>query len=237
MSEQGNEFDLNDPNLVLDLPEDYDPEGELVGGIPQPPADGVNKVALVLAEDTENKEAVRFSKGKIVATFRVRAVKEDGELGAYLKDYYPTSQVFNGQKTSALANLCKLAGDPVRATHPKDYIAHIRGLFSPEKPFVCSAKTQWVKSVPEVVVGEDGSLSQAIDLATGFKSYVETKGQAKIAAQAIHAAQYKAQEEGLDQEGTDALVLYAQQHPHVYLDPLSGEERSVRAEVRFIVGV
>ena len=109
------EFDMNDPTLELEMPDDYNPEAELGGGIPQPPADGANRVALFLAEDTENKDAVRFSKGKVVATFRVRAVKDDGELGAYLKDYYPTSQVFEGQHTSALANPCRLAGKPVTA--------------------------------------------------------------------------------------------------------------------------
>lgn len=227
-----NSFDLNDPNLVLDLPDNYDPEADLVGGIPQPPPDGVNKVALILANDTENKEAVRFSKGKIVATFNVKVVKDDGELsnGYGVKDFYPTSQVFNGQTTSALANLCKLAGKPVRATDPAAYISHIRSVFSPEKPFIVSAKTQWVKSTPSL--DEEGQ--QKVNPETGYKEYDELKGQARITDAAIREAQYRAVEAG---EDVDEAVANAAKNPHLYLDPLTGDERSVRAEVRYVVGL
>lgn len=226
------QFDMNDPNLELDLPEGYDPEGELVGGLPQPPADGVNRVALFLAEDTEQKAGVRFSKGKVVATFRVRAVKEDGELGAYLKDFYPTSQVFEGQTTSALANLCKLAGKPVRATQSAAYIEHVKSVFSTEEPFYVQAKTQWIKSTPSL--DEEGT--HRIDPTTGYKMYDELKGQSKIAHAAVTAAQVRAMEEGLDDEATQAMIAYAANHPHLYIDPISGDEKSVRAEVRYIVG-
>lgn len=226
------EFDINDPNLHLDLPANYDPEAEAGGGFPPPPSDGVNRIALFLAEDTEAKEAVRFSRGKVVATFRARFVKEDGELGAYLKDYYPTSQVFEGQATSALANLARLAGNPVRTNQPGEYIKHIKGVFSTEEPFYVQAKTQWIKSTP--ALDEDGS--HKIDPQTGYKIYDELKGQSKIAQAAVQAAQMRAMEEGLDEEATNSLISYAAKNPHLYIDPISGDEKSVRAEVRYIVG-
>lgn len=225
------EFDMNDPELVLDLPDDYDPEADLVGGIPQPPADGNNKVALFLAEDTESKEAVRFSKGKIVATFRVKTFREDGEVsnGFSVKDFYPTSQVFNGQTTSALANLCKLAGKPVRATNPVDYIKHVRSVFSTEVPFIVTAKTQWIKSTP--ALDEEGQ--HRID-ETGYKVYDELKGQVRITDAAIRTAQSRAADAG---EDIDEAIATAAKSPHLYLDPISGDERSVRAEVRYVVGL
>jgi len=225
-------FDMNDPNLTLEVPEDYNPEGELGGGIPQPPADGVNKVALFLGEDTESKPAVRFSKGKIVATFRVRAVKEDGELGAYLKDYYPTSQVFEGQHTSALANLCRLAGRPVTTTNVNAFIQHVYDTFSGDEGTIFSAKTQWVKSAP-AINPETGEQQIGAD---GYKVYNEIKGQAKIAAAAIAAVQQQAATEGWSDDDLNAGLDYARKNPHLYIDPISGEEKSVRAEVRYVVG-
>jgi hypothetical protein len=230
MSEQ--EFDINDPNLQLDLPDNYDPEAEAGGGFPPPPNDGVNRIALFLAEDTENKEAVRFSKGKVVATFRARFVKEDGELGSYLKDYYPTSQVFDGQATSALANLARLANNPVRTNQPGEYIKHIKGIFSTEEPFYVQAKTQWIKSTPTL----DPETGEHVVGADGYKAYTEVKGQSKIQQAAIQSAQMRAMTEGLDEEGTNTLINYAAKNPHLYIDPVSGDEKSVRAEVRYIVG-
>jgi hypothetical protein len=227
------EFDMNDPNLELEMPDDYNPEAELGGGIPQPPADGNNQVALFLAEDTENKAAVRFSKGKVVATFRVRAVKEDGELGAYLKDYYPTSQVFEGQHTSALANLCRLAGKPVTARQAPEFIKHIYSVFSPDEPFVCTAKTQWIKSTPKV---DPETGEHAIDPTTGYKQYDEIKGMAKVKASAIADVQRRAAAEGWDSDALEAGLDYATRHPHLYIDPISGDEKSARAEVRYVVG-
>lgn len=227
------EFDINDPTLELEVPADYNPEDELGGGIPQPPADGVNRVALFLAEDTETKPAVRFSKGKIVATFRVRAVKEDGELGAYLKDYYPTSQVFEGQHTSALANLCRLAGKPVTTTNVQAFINHINSVFSTEEPFICSAKTQWVKSTPSL---DPETGEHRIDPVNGYKMYDEVKGQAKIKAAAVTAVQQQAAAEGWSDEELEAGISYATTNPHLYIDPISGDEKSVRAEVRYVVG-
>lgn len=217
------EFDLNDPNLSIEVPEGYDPEGELVAASFAPPKDGPNRIALFLAEDTEAKQAVRFSKGKIVATFRVRFVKDDGTLGSYGKDYYPTSQVFEGQVTSALATLCRLAGSPVKTTQPGQYIAHVVGLFKGTRDegsdgFRITARTQWVKSVPD-----------------GAGGYVETKGAARIAQAAVAAAQQRAHENSWSEEQAAAAVAYAQANPHLYFDD-AGEERSVRAEVRGIVG-
>ena len=227
------EFDMNDPTLELEMPDDYNPEAELGGGIPQPPADGANRVALFLAEDTENKDAVRFSKGKVVATFRVRAVKDDGELGAYLKDYYPTSQVFEGQHTSALANLCRLAGKPVTARQAPEYIKHVYSVFSTDEPFVCTAKTQWVKSTPKL---DPETGEHMLDSQTGYKMYDEVKGMAKVKAAAVAAVQQQAANEGWDSDSLEKGLEYATRNPHLYTDPLTGDEKSVRAEVRYVIG-
>lgn len=225
-------FDMNNPNLTLQFPEGYDPESELSGGTPQPPADGVNRVVVFLAEDTETKPAVRFSNSKIVATFRVRAVKADGEWGAYLKDYYPTSQVFEGQHTSALANLCRLAGRPVTTIEVDPFIRHVYDSFSTEEGFVCMAKTQWIKSI-RVIDPETGEQLVGAD---GYKVYSDIKGQARIKAMATAAVQQEAVNGDWSDEQLAAGLAYANTNPHLYVDPISGEERSVRAEIYRIVG-
>lgn len=230
MSDYNNEqeFDLNDPNLSIEVPEGYDPEGELVAASFAPPKDGENRVWVWLIDDKEDREtggvkkAVRFSKGKIVAGFRVQFLKEDGSPGQYAKDWYVTSQVFEGQVTSALATLCKLAGAPVKTVNAQQYIAHVNTTFkkfTEGDGFPLNVRTQWVR--------------QTSDGAGGYGP--DIKGMKKVAAAALMDAQKRAAENGWDEDQTAVAVAYAQQNPHLYYDD-SNEERSVRAEVRGIVG-
>lgn len=228
------EFDLNDPTLTLDLPEDFDPEGELKDSRPMPPPDGPNPVVLKLDEDYDGKPAVYFStkngKNKIVARFRAQVVKDDGEPGQFLKDYYATTMVFQGQTTSALAALCHLAGRPLRAVSPKEVIQHVYETFRPlgeTGGLRVTAKTKWVKSTP------------ALDPDTGAAipgQYDEVKGQKRITDSAVQLAQHLALVAGLDEDAVAKKVAEAMAAPHVYIDPVSGEERTVRAEVDRIIG-
>ena len=230
------EFDMNDPTLELEMPDDYNPEAELGGGIPQPPADGPHKLAFWLAEDTEQKMAVRQSKGKIVATFKVRVVKDNGDFGQYLNEYYPTTQVFDGQRTSALTNMCRLAGKVNYAnpnSQPDEYIKNVRATFSTDVPTIFTAQTQWVKSVPDLNP-ETGE--HKVDSISGYKMYTKTKGMVKIKAAAVAAVQQQAATEGWDSDSLEKGLEYATRNPHLYTDPLTGDEKSVRAEVRYVIG-
>lgn len=106
-------------------------------------------------------------------------------------------------------------------------------MFSTDEPFICSAKTQWVKSTPSL---DPNTGEHRIDPATGYKMYDELKGQAKIKAAAVAAVQQQAANEGWTDDELESGIAYATANPHLYTDPISGEEKSVRAEVRYVIG-
>lgn len=230
------DFDMTNMPLEIDVPEDYDPSGKLKSTIPTPPPDGDNVVLLYLDDDTDNMKAVRTKGNKVVATFRVRAAREDGSPGQYMKNWYPTTQVFDGQVTSALMNLMRIAGKPVTSLKTTDIInavyeafEHTRGDNAQGFPVV--ARTQWVKSVPSLEETPEGGFAQVIDPATGKRVYEETKGESRIRQAAVQAAEFLGRSQGLPEEKIQELILDAQTSPHIYINPLTGEENSVRAEI------
>ena len=75
-----------------------------------------------------------------------------------------------------------------------------------------------------------------LDSQTGYKMYDEVKGMAKVKAAAIAAVQQQAAAEGWDSDALEAGLDYATRNPHLYTDPLTGDEKSVRAEVRYVIG-
>lgn len=231
------EFDLNDPALMSDAPDFGDPEGSAEQIAAPPPSDGVHEVALFLRE-SEDKPGV-YVKGtpgdaKLVAAVSPRFVREDGTLGAYLKDFYPTTMVFQGQTASQIAFLCRLAGEPLqRGMSYEDIKAHIYKLFAEagEEGIRVKAKTQWIKSTQRV----DENGIPVTDTFSGKAVYDEVKGEGRIKAAAAQAAKSEALEQGFDMDEALGAAALAEARAHIYIDPVSGDERTVRAEIRSLI--
>lgn len=215
-----NTFDINDPNLAIDLPDDYDPDAEFKSGKPMPPADGKHQVRVRLIE-TKDKP-VYFKNGAVLAACKVQLVKPDGSNGAFLKDWYPSTRPKKSQKSTDLAYLTKVLGNPLPRTmvHPAEIIAHVEKAFNAkgEEGAVVTVETEWIKSM--VIDG------QFVDIA---------KGQRAVAESAVQAAVNAAYENGWDEETKEKAIAYATENPHLYLDS-EGTERSVRAQVKWLVG-
>lgn len=208
----GEDFNLNEPQLGSYVPDDYDPEAVLEFTLPPPPDDGPNVVHLQLRE-RENKPSVYLKGGdsgeKVIAAIGVRFVNQDGELGQFGKDFYPTSQVFRGAKASHLSTLCLLAGKPLSRGMTTGQIRdHVQALFlaAGDEGVTLWAETKWIKSIP--LVDENGLPIYE----NGNQKYFDIKGQKRVLAHAI--SQGSSVEEG-----------------HLFIDPISGDQRSVRAEI------
>lgn len=231
------EFDLNNPALMSDAPDFGDPEGSAEQIAAPPPSDGVHPVALFLRE-SENKPGV-YVKGtpgdaKLVAAISPRFVREDGTLGAYLKDFYPTTMVFQGQTASQIAFLARLAGKPLqRGMTYEDIKAHIYKLFEEvgEEGIRVSAKTQWIKTTQRV----DGEGNPVFDQFSNKEIYDDVKGERRIKAAAAAAAKSEVLANGGDLDDAVAAAELAEARAHIYTDPVSGDERTVRAEIRSLI--
>lgn len=231
------EFDLNNPALMSDAPDFGDPEGSAEQIAAPPPSDGVHPVALFLRE-SEDKPGV-YVKGtpgdsKLVAAISPRFVREDGTLGAYLKDFYPTTMVFQGQTASQIAFLCRLAGEPLqRGMTYEDIKTHVYKLFAQagEEGIRVNAKTQWIKSTQRV----DENGIPVTDEFSGKAIYDEVKGENRIKAAAAAAAKSEVLADGGDLDDAVAAAELAEARAHIYTDPVSGEERTVRAEIRSLI--
>jgi hypothetical protein len=194
------------------VPDDYDPEAIVEFVVPAPPDDGPNLVCLKLRE-REDRPAVYLKRGesgeKVVAALGVRFVNGDGELGQFGKDFYPTSQVFKGAKASHLSTLCLLAGKPLsRGMTTAQIRDHVQAIFlaAGDEGLTVWAETRWIKSIP--LVDETGLPVYE----GGNQKYLDIKGQKRVLAHAIS-------------EGRSI------EEAHLFSDPVSGEQRSARAEI------
>lgn len=232
--EVSQEFDLNDPSLFDGGPgDDWDPEGELVNKVPRPPSDGEHVAFIRLSPRALETEAgaVQLKHGKrgpmVMAVVEARVANDEGEPGAFLKESYINSLVFEGQVTSQLAAMLKYLGKPFsRGMTWAQMADHVKKVFeeTPEEGFRIKVKTRWIKSV--VVVDPD--TGDPVLGPDGKKTYLETKGEKKVTAQALAAAAMKASE--MDEDEREAVVEFARQNPHLYEDH-DGEQRSVKAEI------
>lgn len=236
--EDGNQpeiFDINDPSSLAQLQEivpDIDPDSVQTQSRPAPIADGVHWVKVRLRGDKD--EPVYFKNirrdpdtGKIicdsvVAVLTVRAVDgQTGQEGGFLKDWYAsttTPKVAPGAppKGAALTAICKMAGKPIRlgASLP-EIKAHVERVFAEagDEGILVLVKTQWVKSVPKAA--ESGGILTYVFKPDGKKEYEETKGMKKI----LEAA---------------ARLGIPEDMAHLWSDPVTGEERTVNAQVQSI---
>lgn len=225
MSEQYNEvveFDLSDPALAEFSPE-IDVEEVPKQTRPAPPPDGFHWVKARLSTTREggsvyikgSKVNGRIVDGKVIAVVDTKIYnRETGEEGAFLKTWYPTSVVMKGAKGSQLTAIAYLTGKPVKGGASLiDIKNHLDEVFAEagEEGILLFVKTRWVKSVPKTQ-DINGLTTYVLKEGTDFKEYDEVKGEAKIKKLA-------------------ALQGVAEERAHLFLEPVTGDERSAQAEV------
>lgn len=217
-------FDMNNPPQGDGGFDFGDPNGSAEQIAPPPPADGEYTVNLRLRESDQKAGVYIKDRGlptqKIVASISPRYVREDGTLGAYLKDFYPTTMVFQGQTASQVAFLCNLAGQPLQRGMTIDQVVeHVQRIFDEagEEGITVRARTRWIKSTKN----DDGT-------------YTEVKGQKAVTAAAVNAAKAEAMLDGIVGEELIAILDDAAARAHLYLDvDKDGNvvERTVKSEI------
>lgn len=182
MYQEEQEFELNDPRLLADVPDGQSADAEYEQIQPAPPAEGPHWVWLTLREPKEDKPSV-YVKGvpgntKVLARLVPRVETEDGNPGAFAKDYYPSTKPGRGETLGQLYYICQLAGKPVPpGSNNQQIINHVQQVFAAagENGVRVPAKIVWVRS--EMQLDEDGM--PVID-AAGRKVYTEIRGEKLI---------------------------------------------------------
>lgn len=224
------EFDINDPALATWSP-NVDPEEIPKQLRPAPPPDGIHWAKLRLNPNREggavyikgSKVNGRIVDGKVIVAIDARVYnRETGEEGAFLKNWYATTQVFKGAKGSQVTAICYLAGYPVKAgASLLDIKNHVEKVFAEagEGGVLLPVKTRWDMSVPKTQPALDsegqptGLLTYVYKEGTDIKEYDTVKGEAKIKKLA-------------------ALRGIPEERAHLFQEPVTGEERSAQAEIQ-----
>lgn len=216
------EWDLSDPDLNSISP-DIDPTEVPKQLRPAPPPDGYHFVkarlgnregGAVYIKGTRGTDG-RLIDGKVIAMVECRIYnQETGEEGAFLKSWWPTSQVMRGSKGSQITAICHLAGKPIKAGASLLEIKnHVDRIFAEagEDGILLLVRTRWVKSVPKT---QDlgGIITYVFKQGTEIKEYEEIKGESKIKAL-------------MERQGVSNDLA------HLFKEPVTGEDRSVQAEV------
>lgn len=246
---QVEDFNINDPALDTFVP-DLNPEALPEQLRPAPIDDGVHW--LIVKADSKRqggpiyfKDVVKNKKGeivdgKVVAALEVRVEKEDGTPGGYLKTFYASTTPQGRNRGSSLTYILAQAKDPVRGgSGIKAIYQHAERVLAEnaEKGIRILAKTRWVKSVPQT---EDSTGTPLYVFVNNQKVYTEVKGQEKIIElairQATEEAAYFTPAEG---ETAEEFQLRKEDHiagapsrAHIWYDVVSGDERTVSAEIQ-----
>lgn len=237
---QNIEFDINDPSLV-GFSVDMDFENVPVQIRPAPPSDGVHRVRMRLANREGgavyikgNRVDGRPADLKVVAWVDCRVInKETGEEGAFLKTWYPTSQVFKGQSGSALTALYFLTtGEPIRPSVPGRSVTVLDIKNAIETMFAEAGEggidgyvqTRWHLSVPKTqeVLDSEGQ-------GTGLYAYVYKEGQFDANGNPVKDYDEIKGENRIKK--IRALQGIPEERAHLWWEPVLSEERSVQAEV------
>lgn len=211
--------DINEMELLSYVPEDYDPQADIRENIPAPPPEG-RALARLFLRQREDADAVyvkvKDSVPRLIAAHAVRYVNEDGTLGGYLKDYYSTSVVGNTQSTSSMAFIAKQAGKPFTSgMNLAQMKEHYEGIFQAagEDGVDVEVQIQWLKLLPSL---DENGLQRVNEEGRG--EWIEIKGRKRI-------------EQNLYATVEPADLAKALEQPWVYSDPLTGETRTVKAEI------
>lgn len=231
-------FDINDPKFIAQMNEtvpDIDPDNIPRQSRPAPVSDGVYWLRVRLRGDKKDPvyyknlrmdpETGKPTADSVVAILTPRVFDpETGKESGFLKDWYASSatpQVPAGAppKGATLTAICKMAGKPIRRGAGNAEIkAHVEQVFAEagEDGILVLARTQWVKSVPKAQ-DVDGLVTYVFKTVGDkqFKEYDEIKGEKRI------------KESAAKQGITEDLA-------HLWYDPVTGEERTVQAQVQTI---
>jgi len=250
---EGNEtFDVNDPALGSFVPE-MNPEA-----VPQmstaPVPDGPHWVIARLREDDPKgpcySKGEKDRKGNLVKAYlvghlslRIWDEEKEKETG-FLEDWWPTTLVMQGQTGSQLSAICYLSGNPTRyGADLAEIQQHFLRIFEEagEEGIKLLVRTRWKVRVPKV---DDSGMPIYLEgkydkNGNPIKDTNEIKGQKKMEKMALIQAktdvldwvpeegQTPAEFEALKQEWIESSA----QRAHIFIDPVSGEEISARAEV------
>jgi len=246
-------FDLNDPRL-FDMPApEIDADAIQKTERPAPVADGVHLLALKPSSRAKNgafylkadwdEDAGKSYNERVVGSLEVRTVKDDGTDGQFGNEYYVTSTPQPGQtvgkRASSISSMLKLAGKPQRATSLGGIKIELETLFMdlPDNRLVLKGRTRWVLEVPVYD-------SNNMPVPDGqYNKREKIKGQAKVAAFTLAATQMAvaswepAAGESAEDFKTriDDAVLWQQNNPHIYIDPVTDEPIYARFEVAELV--
>jgi hypothetical protein len=221
------EFDLSDPALAS-YTMNIDMEDLAKPARPAPVSDGIHLVRFRLGNRKEgppiyvkgSKSEGRVVEGslKVVAVLEGRVLdRETGEERSFLQTWYPTTQVFKGATGSHLTAFYYLAtGKPIKSSNPNqapspaDVLSAIETLFAEagEEGVVLWAKTRWLQRIPKV----DENGMPVYKPGSEYPDTDDIRGEAKIKKLA-------------------ALRGIPESRAHLFIDPVSGDERSAYAEV------
>lgn len=244
MSEEA--YDINNPTVVGEYVPDYNPEEAPKQVLPAPPPEGYHYVATWLNSNKENpvyiKDIFNAQGDKIgektLADLSVRYYNPaTGELGQYLRNYYPSSAPIGPKKGAHLPYLCFLAGKKMPPGLKTSLMkAHVERVYAEagDQGVILLAKTRWIMSIPMV------------DKDTGLPVYEgeyvkrqDIKGEANIKARAVEAAKLEAETFVLEEgETPDELAERRAAHiedapltAHIFVDPVQGVEKSAMSEI------
>lgn len=230
------EWDINDPSLA-GVNFEGDTEEVPVQLRPAPPPDGHYWAKFRLGNKKDGSPVYikgikgpggQITEAKVVAILEGKIYDpETGQEGAFLKTWWPTTQIFKGSKGSQITAICFLAGKPVKSSKPggptlSEIKAHFEQLFAEagEEGVLLFVKIRWIKSVPKFteILDSEGNPTGLYGYAykpgsTTDKEYEpEIKGEAKI-------------------KKLMALQGVPEERAHLWTDIVTGEERAVQAEV------
>lgn len=237
-------IDLTDPAFLEFIPS-IDPDDIPRQLRPAPPPDGIYWVKVRLngsrpdpvyfKDLKKDPDTGKFIDGKVIASLTVRIVdQETGFEGAFLKDWYAsttTPKVAPGAppKGSAITAICKMAGKPVhRGASLVEIKDHVEKVFAEagDDGIMVLVKTQWVRSVPKA--------REMVDLngnPTGVMTYVYKTGTENGPRPIKEYDEIKGMKRIIELAARQGI---SEDQAHIWVDPVSGDERTISAQVQSI---
>lgn len=245
-------FDINNPEGLENFIPDIDPNAqpELIRSAP--PDDGVHWA--IVRGDTKRQGGSVYYKdiiknadgavvdGKVLASLTARVLNAEGVEGGFLKNYYASTTPQGPKKGTSLSYILSQGKRPLKDRLSLPAIkAHTEQVLAEtaEAGIRILVKTRWVLSKPQMHEVEGLGWQYTLD-ANQQKIYTEVKGQDKIIALAVAAAEqetlyWTADEEESAEDFEDRKqqhILTAPARAHIWTDLVANEERSCQAEIQ-----
>lgn len=225
----------------FDAPLTYDGDAELTGPQLGPPADG-NYILSIRPRPDEEGQYLTIRQGKrgayILAKVGIRYYnQETGKEGQYVGTNFLNTIVWDGQRTSDLVFLCRIAGQPapngLNALQLAEHIAKVLDPYIESEGcgLLFQGRTVWELS--HKATGDDG---QEIIQDNGKAAYYSLKGQDKVLAEIRRRAEEEAHADP-DLSGAAASAYIKERVSTAsYYDPITGDDRQVRTTLVRIIG-